>query len=325
MNKARMFSNLGGVPEEFLLLPYGEIEAEDVGRLLVDEESMRSIVSHFNRRGLDMIIDYEHQSLRKADALPAGWIKRLINKGSEGLWAVVEWTEKATNYLMKGEYRYFSPVLFTEDRKVMGIQSVALTNHPRLNSLQPIVGNTYGEKIVGRLGKLLDLSDMASEYEIVGALEQLIGKIRKFENAEFAACKQVMDALELDEEATAEAIISKIEFLKSCAEEACKLSLEAAELRGTLRSMKGHYLIERAIRDGKISSEELDSWGTELAKHDPDQFEKIVLRRMPGTFKPCNLYGSVAGSNHGSDKLKMSINKMVGIDDNIWAKYGPKS
>ena len=88
-----------------------------------------------------MVIDYEHQTLKSVEAPAAGWIKRLINRGEQGLWAAVEWTEKATKFLVNREYRYFSPVFLVRksDRKVIQVTNAALTNSPQINHLTPII------------------------------------------------------------------------------------------------------------------------------------------------------------------------------------------
>lgn len=130
-----------GAPSEFQLLPYGKIEVEGEGPAFLDNATMDQIIAHFNRRGNDMVIDYEHQTLKDIQAPAAGWIERLVNRGEQGLWAVVKWTEKAKQYLKNREYRYFSPVFFLRksDRKVMQIVNAALTNLPKINELKPIV------------------------------------------------------------------------------------------------------------------------------------------------------------------------------------------
>lgn len=136
-----ILKSIEGAPGEFQVLPYGEIEIEGDEPAFLDEESMQSIIDQFERRGNDMVIDYEHQTLKDVQAPAAGWIKRFIDKGKQGLWAVVEWTEKAKKYMAAREYRYFSPVFWTRksDRKVVKIDHIALTNFPKINSLQPIV------------------------------------------------------------------------------------------------------------------------------------------------------------------------------------------
>ena len=141
MKALYILKSIEGAPGEFQVLPYGEIEIEGDKPAILDEESMQSIINQFKRRGNDMVIDYEHQTLKDVQAPAAGWIKRFINKGKEGLWAVVEWTEKAREYMAAREYRYFSPVFWARksDRKVLKIDHIALTNYPKINRLQPIV------------------------------------------------------------------------------------------------------------------------------------------------------------------------------------------
>lgn len=136
-----ILKSIEGAPGEFQVLPYGEIDIEDEESAFLDEESMQSIISQFERRGNDMVIDYEHQTLKGVQAPAAGWLKRFVNKGKEGLWAVVDWTEKAREYMAAREYRYFSPVFWVRkhDRKVLKIDNIALTNDPKINRLQPIV------------------------------------------------------------------------------------------------------------------------------------------------------------------------------------------
>jgi len=136
------------IPNEFQLLPYGRIDIEGEPPAYVDEESIASVISHFTRRGNDMVIDYEHQTLKDVQAPAAGWIKRLVDRGKDGLWAVVEWTERAREYLKNKEYRYFSPVFWVtkEGRKVARIENVALTNFPKINQLRPIVAKLSREE-----------------------------------------------------------------------------------------------------------------------------------------------------------------------------------
>lgn len=133
---------INNAAHEFQLFPYGESELEGMPttKVIVDEKSISHIVSEFKRRGNDIVVDYEHQSIREGKAPAAGWISKLINKGKDGLWAAVTWTEKAKSFLKSKEYRYYSPVFHVRkaDNRVINILSVALTNTPRLNNLNPI-------------------------------------------------------------------------------------------------------------------------------------------------------------------------------------------
>jgi len=88
-----------------------------------------------------MVVDYEHQTLKAVQAPAAGWIKRLYNRGSDGLWAAVEWTQRARAYLASREYRYFSPFFLARkaDGHIINLINVALTNMPKMNHIRPIV------------------------------------------------------------------------------------------------------------------------------------------------------------------------------------------
>ncbi|MDI6855075.1 MAG: phage protease [Deltaproteobacteria bacterium] len=137
----------GGVPEWIKLLPLGEVALGD-GRepFCVDREALDAMTRHFEARGLDLVIDYEHQTLSGGKAPAAGWIRELAAR-EDGLWARVEWTETARRHLMDREYRYFSPVLRLEEktRRPMALLHAALTNTPAINGLEPLVGKGSGQ------------------------------------------------------------------------------------------------------------------------------------------------------------------------------------
>lgn len=133
--------SIDGAPGEFQLFPYGQIDIEGEPPAVLDEQGMVSIIADFERRANDMVIDYEHQTLTGDQAPAAGWVKRFINRGKDGLWVAVEWTQQAKKYLEEREYRYFSPVFWVADkgRKILKVENVALTNYPGINNLKPIM------------------------------------------------------------------------------------------------------------------------------------------------------------------------------------------
>lgn len=117
------------------LLPFGAIVGRD-GRsfYLGDPEK---IISIFNNNNIDLVIDYEHQTEFAAKngqpAPAAGWIKDLEMRDN-GIWGLVEWTEKARQMIENKEYRFISPVM-TYSRtsgEVMRLLHAGLTNKPNL-------------------------------------------------------------------------------------------------------------------------------------------------------------------------------------------------
>lgn len=133
--------NLAEAPEYIRVLPLGRISSEK-GAFLVDGESFRLMKEHMQHRGIDIVIDYEHQTLNNVQAPAGGWIKELLLK-NDGIYARVEWTDKAKNYLLCKEYKYLSPVIVIRknDRKVTQLHSVALTNTPAINGMAPIANS----------------------------------------------------------------------------------------------------------------------------------------------------------------------------------------
>lgn len=167
-------------PVEFQLFKYGENPLDGEEPVVVDQESMDSIISEAKWRGNDIVVDYEHKSIGDTEAPAAGWISKFIDKGREGLWAAVTWTARAKAYLEGGEYRYFSPVFHYRkaDKKVMRVLSVALTNTPRLNSLNPIVAKASPQIMSAdqqRLNEMMGIStgDFIEYAGSMGGAEQL--------------------------------------------------------------------------------------------------------------------------------------------------------
>ena len=73
-------ASLEGVPREVKILPLGRVQSMK-GTFEVDDESCRTIMAQFKGRHLDLVIDYEHQTLHKeANGQPApaaGWMHGL--------------------------------------------------------------------------------------------------------------------------------------------------------------------------------------------------------------------------------------------------------
>lgn len=125
----------------------GEWRGHNAGEFTLDERALKQIVLNFEAAGLDIPVDYEHQSLYGVEAPAAGWIKHPGGlKVEEGaLLARIEWTARAKERIKAGEYRYLSPTLVSHatDPKSgedvgWALHSVALTNTPFFNELPPI-------------------------------------------------------------------------------------------------------------------------------------------------------------------------------------------
>ncbi|MBN4058747.1 hypothetical protein JYT18_00795, partial [Desulfocapsa sp. AH-315-J15] len=129
------------LPEWICLFPEGSVEVEGFGTYLVDRISWELVITRLDRRGVDIVFDYEHQTLEDVKAPAAGWCREWRYTDGIGIEARIDWTEEASGYLTKGEYRYFSPVFNVRksDDRLLSIHSVALTNAPRTNNIKPLL------------------------------------------------------------------------------------------------------------------------------------------------------------------------------------------
>ncbi len=154
---AALEAEAGEVPGWVRLLPLGEVPlGDDREPLWVDGEALAAMVAHFEARGLDLVVDYEHQTLSGQKAPAAGWIRELEIRiagetpaTQDGLWARVEWTAMARGHIEAREYRYFSPVLRLEEgsRRPLALLHAALTNTPAINGLTPLVAKSSSQQL----------------------------------------------------------------------------------------------------------------------------------------------------------------------------------
>lgn len=142
-------------PQKFVLLKLGKnmfTIDDDNGEFDMDENSAQSIVDDFNKRGRDLVIDYDHATLDPTSAAegnsPAcGWVRQLEFDPKHGIVAVVKsWTPKAMERMRNKEYRYFSPVVNFDPAKAksgklapIGVHSIGLTNHPALHKPEALI------------------------------------------------------------------------------------------------------------------------------------------------------------------------------------------
>lgn len=342
-------------PEWWQVLPYGEVfilgEEEP---LIMDDDSAPLVLRYFANLGRDMVIDYEHQTLKDVQAPAAGWIKEMDWRGRDGLWARTEWTEKGAAYIAAREYRYFSPVIASRhsDRRIVAVFNVALTNEPLTRGIAAIaakldihlldLGNGKEEREMEFLKRLiakLGLGAEATEDQVVEAVEGLATKNtdlqKKLDEAgkgggteTVVASKNVLSALALPEDTAEESVIvAKIKSLSAGDTAAVDLARQVADLSGKISDMEADKLTQSALKNGQISPAELEAWGNDLAKTDPEKFKKIVLSRKPGSVIPVEKTHTVKDPKPGDtpDEVQVNINKMMGVSEESWKKYGPVS
>lgn len=131
-------------PDRVQVLRTGTFFAGDEP-IQITQDILKQMVKNFseNVRGVDLMIDYGHDSEGEA----AAWITNLfLNEDETELWAQVDWTEKGQDQILSKNYRYLSADFHTnykdnETLKEYGhvLFGAGLTNRPFVKNMEPVV------------------------------------------------------------------------------------------------------------------------------------------------------------------------------------------
>ena len=348
------------VPGWVMVLRRGQSRTVDGITYLVDDTSVQSVMGLFDRRANDVVIDYEHQTENGSGPAPAaGWIKE-VEAREDGIWARVEWTAKAREYIANREYRYLSPVIWCQkdSGRVMAIHNVGLTNNPRITDYPAITNKAdqadgdedmnWLEKIRGLLGLGADVSDEAASAalsktintakatgkklaKLAGLdddadLEGAADAVEKLVNTSAAAIPaEVSEALGLGKEANTAKVLGAIQGLTEGKDELVKVQNRLAALETSDLEKRVNSLVERGITEGKITPAGKAA-ALDLAKADPDKYEAYI--NAAPVVVPV---GKLPGGNKAAevpdghlDADQKEINSMMGVSDEQWAKAHSK-
>jgi phage I-like protein len=251
-------------PPVEITIPFGRLEytkGDARGAVVVDDAFADAVIADFDRRGKEIVIDYEHATLSGDPAPAAGWIDS-VTKGAAGIVCRVKsWTDKAGAFLAAREYRYFSPVIYRPEGKP-GLHSFALTNHPALHGLPPLVAvdsQTHEKETprmeleIQELAKRLEVAPLAladGNPDVKGTLAGIMSKVEEMMQALYnlRAFLTLHDAPSLD------GVTAKI---KSAAEAVALHDAEKA--------------VAQAFADGKLV-EAQRGWALGFAKTTPQAF-----------------------------------------------------
>lgn len=336
---------VSGVPSEIKILPLGRVHSQK-GDFTVDDESVELIRKQFKDRKLDLVIDYEHQTLADVQAPAGGWIKD-IYKGDDALIAKVEWTPKATEYLKNKEYRYLSPVVMVRkrDQKATALHSVALTNTPAIDGMFPVVNSLTIEDYseggttmdLKEIAKALGLPETATEEEVKKAIEEAgkaAQKIKEMEgkgegstgegadaSAEVVANSTILKLLELDENAKTEDVAASIMALKTGGDKATAATVLA--LKEKIERKEAEEAVQLALKEGKITAAQTD-WAREYALKDADGFKKFMDKAVAVVPQGKMALKDAPAENTKTDDVDMAILKNCGISEEDMKKYYKK-
>lgn len=240
-------------PEWVELIPAGDFSGRDGrGPYRLDAEE---VLTAFAAGGIDLPIDYEHQSLdaeSKAGPVPAaGWIKALeVRDGA--LWGRVQWTPRAAELIAERAYRYLSPVFRHAQGRVVTLLGAGLVHYPNLD-LTPVANQMENpmNELMERLVYMLNLPVTATADDVAAELQKLIDRLKTAETAAQSARPDPAAWVPMSQH-------------KAVADELAQLQAEAAR-------QKAEAAVSEAMRAGKLAPA-LKDWAMGYASHDPEGF-----------------------------------------------------
>lgn len=169
----------------------GQFKHPEYGNFTITKEHLDGFVKNFKDgvRGIDISIDYKHDS----EAEAAAWFKELqvdqIDGGAFGLFAEVDWTEPGAEKVAKKEYRYLSAD-FTlsykgnEDDKTYGpvLLGAGLTNRPFIKGMEPVVQLSEQEKGVNGMTleqAMAKIAELEAQLKAMGAGQMEMGQMKQ--------------------------------------------------------------------------------------------------------------------------------------------------
>jgi bacteriophage Mu I protein GP32 len=313
------------------LFPFGRFypadgRTEGVGGWYVDDSNGYALAESINQLGIELMIDYEHQTLyleKNGQGNPAaGWIKQVEYRPNEGLFATVAWTEKAASQIKAGEYRYISPLFIPDSNgRVVQVLNAALTNRPALHNLAEAfaLSHTFNQQKQGQpmlklLQQLFDAPN-ASEAEIMEKLTALSAA----KGDAKVALSAVYDELKT-QTAQAVALSAQVanpdptKFVALSHMQAVQTELNA--LKAQHAKEKADSLITQALSDGRLLPAQ-KAWAENLA-----QTNFVALSDYLATVTPnAALAGGMQAKDEPVDKPvalsaeELAAAKMLGMSE----------
>ena len=334
---------VGGAPEIISVLPLGHVKSAK-GEFDVDGESFAAMKAQIAQRGVDLVVDYEHQTLTGEQAPAAGWVKELFLDDGQ-IKARVEWTDRAKAYLSNREYRYLSPVITVRkaDNKAMGLHAIALTNTPAIEHMEAIVNSLNFEggqntmDFMKELAKLLGLGEDATEEQVKEALKVCLEENKSLkesaaeaakqqppENDKVVANKEVCELLGLKAGAATADVAAAIMALKGGNIGGVNLVEQVKSLEAKLADRDAEEAVEMALKAGKITPAQRE-WAKGYALKNLEDFRGFV-EKAPQVVPMGDVGGSepLTLKRDEVDEATLLVCKQLGISTEDVKQYGMK-
>ncbi|MER8255740.1 phage protease [Acinetobacter nosocomialis] len=302
--------DLNATSTQLVLVPEGTFRGVD-GRPFdaphweLTPERGQQIVAALNQRQVDMVIDYEHATLKAKEtgepAPASGWLKAASFSYVKGVGICstkFEWLDRAKNYIKSEEYKYLSPVLFyTKTGEVVGLHSVALTNTPNLDNLpearlaalaqdyftQNSPQDSEMDELLEQLRWMLNLPLSATPEEVQAELNKLLTQIKDKTGVAVAANGQhlfnAIDAIDqIKLAANSQTQVDMTQFVPMAVYQ--EAIAQASNAVVAAQEKEVEELITAACSDGRLTGKATIKYYKDQAKTNPEHV-KTLLEGLP--------------------------------------------
>lgn len=281
------------LPTEIELIPTGELRLRDrAGRIgdidaKITDANAVVVRSMAAAAGGMIPIDFDHgiDELGTKDGKAAGWITGM-RASANRIIADVQWTASGKAALEGRDYRFISPVFYTnrQTQEVTHVARAALTNFPALPELKILASSKENNDMPQWLKDLaakLGMPDETDEAKITAAADQLIDQAQLLEPI-IAAAGLSGDLTE----AGATAIVTKMTASAKSGDDPdpakfvamadfAKLNADFVSLQKQVSGDTAEQLVASAMEAGKIAPASKEPM-LKLAAADPAAFKAMI-------------------------------------------------
>lgn len=322
----------------------------------IDAAIAARVIERFRANKTPPVVDYEHQTLlADENGLPApaaGFIRDLEWREGFGLVAKVDLTKRARDYVVGGEYRYFSPVIAYDKNtgEVLELVMGALTNNPAIDGMAPVelraaaryhLNDSEETKMINKHLLAIALlcaikTDNQNEDQVGAAVTDAVKQLKAAPDP-LAALRQ---ELGLADTMGAEEIKTAVVALKSKATAAAAAGGEpdpakyvpiavVTEMRDQLAALSASHtgrevdeLVDPAVKDGRLLPAQAQ-WARDLGKKDIAALKAYLDTAAPiAALRATQTDGQApaAGTNeHGLTAGELAVCKSTGVDPKDFA------
>lgn len=326
------------VPDEIQIMPLGKWEVRDME---FTGKEAKEIINNFNALSYEPVVDCEHMSLWRGDYSSCGWVKELTNKGADGLWATIEWTDYGREQLLTKNKRYVSPVIFfnaqdhrTADNIGAKLISVALTATPFLEELDAVVNssqfsnknNEDNMEFLTQLRKALGMDEKSDQAAVLTKVTELL---KPQTDPDMDAVLQALRVqYGLGDDAAAKDIVqamSQPQQNVSTPGTEGEQNSELEALKKENAKLQQDKFIASGMTAGKIVDGNKEKWEKLYAMN--QQLAEVQLDMAPVVVPNSSISGNLNNNGGGApvlDDNQKALNKQLGLTAEDIKTYGKK-